>query len=57
MTPRVPISNARRPHPCLSLRPARTMSGRAFAGVVGVYVVLFAAAALHFWLSAGPPGQ
>ena len=50
-TPHTPAVQARRPHPCLELRPAREMSGRAFAGVIAIYALLFGAATLHFLLS------
>ena len=48
-----PAVLARRPHPCLEPLPARQMSRRGIALVLLIYAVLFAAGALHLWLSAG----
>jgi len=47
----IPIVQARRAHPALGCRPAREMSRRGIAIVIGIYVVLFGAAALHLWLT------
>jgi len=48
-----PAVQARRSAPCLTARPAREMSPRGVAIVIAIYVVLFGAAALHYWLAGG----
>ena len=49
------MSNAqiqtRRPVYCLPPRPAREMSVRGLAILAAVYVTLFGAAGLHYWLT------
>ena len=49
----IPLVNVRRPHPRLAPRPAREMSARGLATLLGVYVLIFSAALLRFWLSTG----
>lgn len=46
-----PRVQARRPVHGLEPQPARAMSPRGIAIVVAIYVVLFGAAALHWWLA------
>jgi hypothetical protein len=46
-----PSVQARRAVHGLEPRPARAMSARGIAIVIAIYVVLFGAAALHWWLA------
>ena len=48
-----PAVLARRHYPCIEPLPARQMSGRGIALVLAIYALLFAAGALHLWLSTG----